>query len=795
MRIRSKQIMAAALAAAITATGAGSGLFADADIWETSLPAYGAPASVETDETMYVNLDLYGKTTKVNVVKGCNLNGITNFTDYGTYTAVENMSTGDQPQLGDGQVTWNLPADQKGRFYYKCTLDNEQVALPWTFDVSYKLNGVPVNGEELAGASGLVEIHVTATPNENADLYYRNNMILMVAVPVDLSKCYSVDADGSQTQNMGQYTGVVFTALPGEDGDYTVRIGTDSFETTGVIMAMTPGTVSDLEHIKDLKKAKDTWKDAGDDLYDSLEQMAQSVEDMRNGVNQMQSGLAAADRAREKWSSSKDSILAGNDQSLAALTAMSDQLGTMVPHLQTAKETAEVVHSSMGDIVGTMGEMQEPLGKLYTRLRNIKSSTASIGEQLPDIRDDLGYLIQTNATFQVQTTEILEQMAGLMSELEGYDAEALEIDAADTGAVENQTTESAGNETSESETTGNETAGSDTSESETTGNEAAGSDTGESETTGNETAGSDTGESETTGNEAAGNDTSGSEATDNESAGTGNTGNSDSTDAASDSSEQTLSRAVPRAQIEKNEVPMVTESASSQNLQEMVQMLQKINQDSQKFTETASNLMDDISDSAQYSADLADNMDMLIEDVTALHDSLDVYYPDLQASLDDLSALVERTTEALNSSVSTLTIVQNTLKASSGDIDDAARESLQASMELLDKSLGILDGTSGVRRAGRTMKDVIDSELDRYDTENRFLFMDPDAEKVSFTSSENPSPKTLQVILRTDEISLDDEEHKTMDAETQEPKISPLRRMWNVLVKMWQAIADVFKNR
>ena len=795
MRIRSKQIMAAALAAAITATGAGSGLFADADIWETSLPAYGAPASVETDETMYVNLDLYGKTTKVNVVKGCNLNGITNFTDYGTYTAVENMSTGDQPQLGDGQVTWNLPADQKGRFYYKCTLDNEQVALPWTFDVSYKLNGVPVNGEELAGASGLVEIHVTATPNENADLYYRNNMILMVAVPVDLSKCYSVDADGSQTQNMGQYTGVVFTALPGEDGDYTVRIGTDSFETTGVIMAMTPGTVSDLEHIKDLKKAKDTWKDAGDDLYDSLEQMAQSVEDMRNGVNQMQSGLAAADRAREKWSSSKDSILAGNDQSLAALTAMSDQLGTMVPHLQTAKETAEVVHSSMGDIVGTMGEMQEPLGKLYTRLRNIKSSTASIGEQLPDIRDDLGYLIQTNATFQVQTTEILEQMAGLMSELEGYDAEALEIDAADTGAVENQTTESAGNETSESETTGNETAGSDTSESETTGNEAAGSDTSGSETTGNETAGSDTGESETTGNEAAGSDTSGSEATDNESAGTGNTGNSDSTDAASDSSEQTLSRAVPRAQIEKNEVPMVTESASSQNLQEMVQMLQKINQDSQKFTETASNLMDDISDSAQYSADLADNMDMLIEDVTALHDSLDVYYPDLQASLDDLSALVERTTEALNSSVSTLTIVQNTLKASSGDIDDAARESLQASMELLDKSLGILDGTSGVRRAGRTMKDVIDSELDRYDTENRFLFMDPEAEKVSFTSSENPSPKTLQVILRTDEISLDDEEHKTMDAETQEPKISPLRRMWNVLVKMWQAIAGVFKNR
>ena len=91
-----------------------------------------------------------------------------------------------------------------------------------------------------------------------------------MAVPVDMSKCFSVEAEGSQTQNMGSLQRLGFTALPGEEGDYTVRIGSDSFETTGVIMAMTPGTVEDLEHIKDLKEAKDTWQDAGDELYDSL---------------------------------------------------------------------------------------------------------------------------------------------------------------------------------------------------------------------------------------------------------------------------------------------------------------------------------------------------------------------------------------------------------------------------------------------------------------------------------------------------------------------------------------------
>lgn len=741
MKSRKRQMMAAVLAAVVTAGNAPL--------------SYGAPAAVETDETMYVNLDVYGKAQKVNVVKSCSLNGVTDFTDYGNYLAVENMSTQDEPQLGEGEVVWKLPPDRRERFYYKCTLDQEQTALPWNFDVSYKLNGVPTDGEKLAGASGLVEIHIKAEPNEQADLYYRNNMLLLVAVPVDMSKCFSVEAEGSQTQNMGELTAVVFTALPGEEGDYTVRIGSDSFETTGVIMAMTPGTVEDLEHIKDLKEAKDTWQDAGDELYDSLEQMAQSIEDMRGGVDQMQSGLNAAENARQKWSSSKDAILAGNDRSLESLRAMFGQLETLVPHLQTAKEEAEIVHKSMGDIVGTLGEMQEPLGKLYTRLRNIKSSTASMGEQLPDLRDDLGYLIETNASFQVQTTEALEALGQLIGELEEYDDEALEIEVPEIEIPEAQ-----GEEELE-EPEASEPEGSEKPEESEEQEKPEGSEEPEAP---------DASEPEKDEN---------LEINEPENENTGS---------------QTISRAVvPKAQIEKREVPFVASSGSQ--LQQLMQMLRKIDKDSRKFTQTAGNLMEDISDSAQYSADLVDNMDFLIEDLTALHDSLDTYYPDLQSALDDMSALTERTTEALNSTTDTLTLVQNTLKASSDEMDVAAKDSLMASMELLNKSLNVLDSTAGIRRAGRTMKDVIDSQLDKFDTENRFLFMDPDAEKVSFTSSKNPEPRTLQVVLRTDEISLENEEHKTLDAETEEPEVSPLKRMWNVLVKMWRSLVDIFKNR
>lgn len=760
-----KRVTASVLTAALLCTSAGS------------VPVYGAPAGADVDETMYVNLDYYGKTTKVNVVKGVNLNGLGEITDYGNYINVENMSTSDAPVLRDGTVTWNLPEGQNGRFYYKCTMDNEQVVLPWDFDVSYKLNGVPTDGDKLAGAGGLIEINVKATPNDNANLYYRNNMMLMVTVPVDMSKCYSVDADGAQIQSLGSTTAAVFSALPGEEGDYTVRIGTDSFETTGVIMAMAPGTIDDLNHIKDLKEAKDTWKDAGDALYDSLEQMAKSVESMRDGINQVQSGVSSAESARQKWSANKDSILAGNDQTLESLTALSQQLETLVPHLQTAKDTAETVHNSMGDIVNTMGDMQQPLRKMYDRLRNISTTSQSLGEQLDDVREDMAWLIQNNAQFQVQTTTILEALPELIASLEDYD-----VDDLDLGDLEDTDTRTIADDPDDDRENKADTSSGNQEDSDI--NKADSSDT----VTEDKNSGDMASEAAGTDHEDSGAEADNSSHTADSAAGTDNS--SDAADGADISDAQTLSK----AHIEKHEVPLVG-APSGVDLVTLYKMLSKIDKDSREFTQVASNLVDNVGDAAKYGADLTDSMDLMIEDLTALHDSLDMYYPDLQASLDDLSQLVNRTTDAMNKGISTMTIVQNTLKATSGDIDEAAKNSLRGSMELLDKSLSILDSTTGVRTAGRTMKDVMDEQLDKFDTDNRFLFIDPSEDKVSFTSDKNPAPKTLQVVLRTDEISLDDENNKETDAEAEKANEGPLKRMWNVLVEMWKAIISIFKNR
>ena len=852
MKMKYKRIMAAGMVFVMLCTGTGTA------------PVYGAQPSVDVDETMYVNLDYYGRVDKINVVKGVGLNGRTEFTDYGTYENVINMSNSIEPVLGDGMVTWQLPEDQRGRFYYKCAVDKGMMVLPWDFDVSYKLNGVPMDGDKLAGASGLIEINVKAEPNDNAGEYYRNNMMLMVAVPVDMSKCYSVEAEGSQTQNLGETTAVVFTALPGEDGDYTVRIGTDSFETIGVIMAMVPGTVEDLEHIKDLKEAKDTWQDAGDELYDSLEQMAKSVENMRQGVNQVRQGMDSAESARQKWSNSKDSILAGNDQTLAALTSVSQQMDTMIPHLQTAKDCAEVVHSSMNDIVNTLGDMQDPLRKLQTRLKNIENSAGGISSDLPELQKTMESIIALDTQLQASQDTLLTYLSLYKSSStkarrlydEELDEEELEdMEDVDYGtsnggshsssgggsSQENSQNNNQGND-QESGNSGGSTEGKDNPDGSAGGSgstDGNGSTSGTGSGSGNTDGGTSTdgsgtgaGSGNTTGggstdgstNGSGSGNTTGGESTNGSIAGSssgsaaesgdpsGNAGsnsgsNTPDTGTAISSAINTGStgRMAATASIEKKNIPLVSSmdqqaaaqaaKAIEQSLYEKVAVLQDLSAQSKSLTDKMANLMDDTSDSAKYSAEIVDNTDYLIEDLKALNDSLDVYYPDLQTALDDSQELVRRTTDALNNGISTLTIIQNTLKDSSDDFDAAARDSLRGSMELLDKSLNILDSTTVMRQAGRTMKDTIDNELDKFDTDNRFLFMDPSADKVSFTSDRNKPPKTLQIVMRTDEISVDDDTAKTADAEVAKAKESPLRRMWNVLVQMWKAMVSIFKNR
>ena len=84
-------------------------------------------------------------------------------------------------------------------------------------------------------------------------------------------------------------------------------------------------------------------------------------------------------------------------------------------------------------------------------------------------------------------------------------------------------------------------------------------------------------------------------------------------------------------------------------------------------------------------------------------------------------------------------------------------------------------------------------ELDEQEADNNFLNMDPDAVKESLTSSRNKEPSSIQIICRTEEISVDeDAENAVMDAELPPEKTTFTGRIAAIFKTLWGRILGLF---
>ena len=838
--------------------GAAATLAAVTLVTSAAVPVRAAAPRVQVDETMYVNLDYYGTATQINVVKGCTTNGLTEYTDYGTYDKVVNMTDDTAPEIGDGTVTWKLP-EKNSRFYYQCTMPKNSVDLPWTFDVSYKLNGVEADASKLAGASGLVEVNVKATPNEKAKAYYKNNMVLTVLVPVDMEKCYSVDAPGAQVQSVGSYQAAMFAALPGEDGDFTVRVGTDNYENIGVIMMMVPGTLDELNRIKDLKEAKDTWREDGNKMYDSMNALLKTMESMKSDVSGVKGGLANLDQARGTVSANRKQIEALSTQALADLQAVTDQTTVMIPYLQTARDAVTDINSNTQALSNTMEDMQDELDRLYDRLGSLSKSLRSASDELnkglvsqqtqdaieKDIvqrtaevqkildkllgqgntslavtEQGIGSLNQSLATLDGMKLKRIRKMKSAEKEEASVSSEAASGNGngqtagaagsaditASAGDADHAKTTGSANTTDDAEmAAGASASGSAGTESKDSAEQEAAGAGSASGAAGNQAEKAAESATKTEDKDAEvnafGTEVSAGALTAGPSGEPGSGGVNDA------SWEDEIGNAEDDVEEALESLSATTYSADAASLVEETKgIFQKVEQ-AQK---TAKTIVNKVNGAFKTAGDITgktgstlsalrsstDELINLLDDMRVLIDTTDKYVPTMLDSLSDSEELMNRLTRALYTTHDMLSLLNDTLISAGDSLDAGTKATLQGMEKILDKNLTMIDQLAAVREAGEDMKSTLDEQIDKFEDENNFLNIDPEAEKISFTSSKNPSPNSVQIVLRTDEISDDDESTDISDQEADgSSEEGPLKRMWNVLVAIVKAIIEIFQNR
>ena len=739
--------------------------------------AQAAAPTVETDETVYINMDYYGAPTNTRIVKGVNLNGHTEFTDFGDYKDVYNMSTFDEPALKDGSVYWKLNTD-KNRFYYECIPnDTVNIQMPWNFDVSYKLNGVPVEADQCAGASGTIQMDIHAVPNTYASDYYKNNMMLVCATGIDMSKALSIDAPGAQIQSFGTYKLVMFMGLPGEENTFTVRIGSNDFESMGLIMFMTPATTSALDIMSSMRDIKDRLENSGDNLYTGVSSMLSTMQAVQSSLSSMSSGISGIDQVRKQLIKDRGTLDPRTDAALNALDELTGKSDSLIPELNSAKETLTALNATTSSILTTLEESGEDIPEYQKLLNDVKTSLGNLEDLFDDLDDETDNSSWTIAQIRSASEDLQKELNALTDDLKSLSGSLDDLDLETpvstelknyVSAMTSSTAQSAGKDASQQKYLEiMSTITDDMSDEEKAKIE--------------EKAKAEAAKA----GEAAG--------------------------AAAVQSSAAYNNAQALAALMTG--IKSGSSAVTSDMQSMTKQLESVTKEMSGLLDATNSLLKDLEDIAdvfdEYKGlpqdftaegkkltELAngslDRVNKMLADIPALRESLDSLTKTATASIDKTTDLMSSTTKALSTSYDLMNTANSVLRS----VRSQADASTQTTIDSLLDTLGKLSGSTAsgqMQTATNSIHSAVkDAETDLEDDTN-VLNIDTSADLESVTSSMNPSPSSLQFILRTEEISVDDDDDDGIsDQDAADEGV--FARICNIFKKLFTAITGVFAS-
>lgn len=192
------------------------------------------------------------------------------------------------------------------------------------------------------------------------------------------------------------------------------------------------------------------------------------------------------------------------------------------------------------------------------------------------------------------------------------------------------------------------------------------------------------------------------------------------------------------------------------------------------------NSAEDLSAAIRHSsADLRD----ILDDVEDLQDILDDYEPTLQDTLKTVSSLSASAIKTIRDTQGLISDTEALMKSTGAMLDDGTKQTLEGLAAVL-RSTAKTMGTAGqIKDAKTSICDIIEDTWDEYTGDvNNLLLMDATAEAVSLTDSRNPSPESIQILIRTQEITMPDEDETEAEAAAE------------VQTTFWGRVAQMFKD-
>lgn len=672
--------------------------------------ATAAAPTPQTDEAVYVNLDAYGTQKEMRIVKGVTLNGATKLSDFGNYSEVNNLTSHDEPIKRSDGVDFDLKNTDNERFYFECIPENpDTLQMPWTFDLSYKLNGKQVKYEDLAGVNGLVEITIHAIPNPNADEYYRNNMTLIAGTGVNMDKASNIEAEGAQIQSFGSYKFAVFMGLPSEENTYTIKIGAEDFEFTGIYFLMTPATLSQLDMVDEFKKAKDDLSGARSDLYTGLSSMLGTMNSMKSGLNTMQSGISGINTVREQLINSRATLGPSLDAALNQLDLLAGDTNALIPTLETANNDLNQIHQNTTDILNTVISTKEDIADYQSLLTDIKKNLTDIKNLLSDLSKEtdknqlsLKYISSDLSDLESDSNKLSSALNSLKTSIENlHKAEAILnaiIQQSLPPELQNAVSELIG------------------------------------------------------------------------------------IISPIKSSTETLLKELSNT---SNDLAHLFGNSAS-----LTKELNDINTVLNDYRGTAENSAELAIKANDLIANSLSTADTMLNQLDALNNSLQTVNTNANSAITQISTSTTTLSNTILAANKALTDTRDTIRSLRENSDAAMQKSLDGLLDVIGKATGSND-TSAIQNATDSIHNTITNEVNSIENDSNLLNIDNSLAMRSFTSEKNPSPTSLQFIVRTDEISVD-KMKEVQEKIANEKDEGVFARIANIFKKIFDAVKSVF---
>lgn len=432
--------------------------------------AYANAQKISKDESVYVNADESGATTKITVsnwLKNAGINGT--ISDESDLKDIQNVK-GDETFTQNGDdVQWSAGSND---IYYQGTTDKE---LPVGVEIKYELDGKEIAAKDLLGQSGKLKITVSYTNKskstqtingEKQEMYTPFVMATGIILPDD--KFSNVEVDDGKIINEGSNNIVVGFGMPGmaesldldEDAadklpeGFTVTADVTDFSIGNTITFASPSILSDLElddidDLDDLENKLEKLVDSSEDLVDGSKKLSnkmgeledkfddyqdgekslnKGIKDLVNGgttlkkgVKDYTNGVDTLAKGTQSYVNGAKQITDGNQKLYEAVKDMpssykefSDGLQAYTKGVDTLADakTSKQLTDGADAVTAGIGTLNENLGKLESSYDNYKLLADGLKAQAAQISDPtqkatiLAYVQKLEELYQGQKASV-----------------------------------------------------------------------------------------------------------------------------------------------------------------------------------------------------------------------------------------------------------------------------------------------------------------------------------------------------------------------------------------------------